>query len=291
MSLSSQILRLKGQRYQLQIQRTQPQPIEAPRLVVVAFQPNRATQEILRVCIETIQRYTPEPHELWIVDNNSPAENTQWLLDVPNINVVLNRTSPVPPAGRRLWKPEKPSHAWGSYGNAAALEIGARLVDPQTQYLMTLHQDIMPCQEKWLTFLKSKIGGKTGASGVRLDRQRTPEGVLHVLGYMVDFQLFQKLKLDFFPQLPQYDVGDLVTIRLRKAGYEVAACPNTLHNPELIETISSPLKELHVDRSFDDDGNVIFLHLGRGVRKSEGVHTTGTTPEAWVRFAKEQLLG
>ncbi len=290
MTLIAQKLRLKGQRFDLQIQRTITQPPDAPRLVVVSFQPNESTREILRVCIESIQRYTPEPHELWIVDNNSPAENTDWLLKLPNINVVLNRTQPIPPEGRRWWKPEPRSFSWGSYDNAIALEIAIRLIDPQTRYLMTLHQDILVCHAGWLSFLKSKIQGKVGASGVRLDTQRTPEGILHVLGYLVDFQLFKRLKLDFYPALPQYDVGDRVTIHLRKAGYEVFHCHNTLHEPELIPKAPPHFQELYMDRVFDDDWNVFFLHLGRGVRKSEGYHTKGTMPEDWIHFAETYLL-
>lgn len=284
-------LRIDGQTYHLKVTRRLQQPPDAPRLVIVGFQPNAQTREILQVCIQAIQRYTSEPHELWVVDNCSPEENTHWLLENPTLNVILNRTEPIPPAGRRLWKPEKRDFSWGSYGNAVALEIGVRLINPQTHFLMTLHQDILPCREGWLTFLQSKIQNKTAAFGVRMDTQRTPEGVLHVLGYMVDFQIFRQLKLSFFPQLPQYDVGDLVTVNLRKAGYEVAACPNTLHQPELIKILPPLFQNLHVDRALDDEGNVIFLHLGRGVRKSEGAHTTGTTPEAWVQFAKEHLLG
>jgi len=126
-----------------------------------------------------------------------------------------------------------------------------------------------------------------------MDKVRTLEDVLHVLGYLVDFKLFTQFNLDFLPRLPQYDVGDRVTTALRDAGYAVFACPNTLWEPELVEMIpssSSPLRHLHVDHSFDDDGNVIFLHLGRGIRKSSGDHCTGTMPEEWIRFVEEHLL-
>ena len=38
------------------------------------------------------------------------------------------------------------------------------------------------------------------------------------LGYMVDFQLFKELGLNLFPNLPQQDVGDNVTLKLREVG-------------------------------------------------------------------------
>ena len=54
----------------------------------------------------------------------------------------------------------------------------------------------------------------------------------------------------------------------------------------------SPYRDLHVDRSLDDSGNVIFLHLGRGIAKSTSgqIGEGRTTPEAWIRFADEFLL-
>ena len=78
---------------------------------------------------------------------------------------------------------------------------------------------------------------------------------------------------------------------LREAGYDVFACSNTLWEPQLVERIpaSAPLRYLHVDRSFDDRGNVIFLHLGRG-RKSSLEHRTGIVAKEWTKFDEEYLL-
>lgn len=284
-----------GCRYDLQIHKTVSRPAHCPRLVIVAYQPNEMAQEVLRVCIEGIQWNTPEKHELWVVDNNSPGENAKWLLEWPGINVALNRTEPMPPE-ERSFRPSAGGMTgqenWGSYANGVGFELAVRLIDARSHYLMTLHMDTMPCHVGWLSFLQSKLGKGVAAAGVRLDRIRTPEGVLHVVGYLVDFQLLKRLKLDFLPQLPKYDVGDLVTVGLRDAGYKVFACPNTLWEPKLADRIpaSSPLRWLHVDRSFDDEGNVIFLHLGRGVGKCSARHQTGTTPQEWVQFAERHLL-
>lgn len=290
-------LRVDGRTYTVQVLQRVALPEQAPRLIVVAYQPNELAQNILRVCIQAIQRYTPEPHELWVVDNNSPRLNVDWLLQWPGINVALNRTEPIPPEGRGLWarwKQPQCQQNWGSYANAVALELAVRLIDPQSHYLMTLHMDTMPYRVGWLSFLQSKLSESVRAAGVRMDRVRTPEGVLHVLGYLVNFQLFRQLNLDFLSQLPQYDVGDRVTVALREAGYSVFACPNTLWEPHLVEKIppSCPLRHLHVDRSFDDAGNVIFLHLGRAIVQSEGKdgHARRITIEEWVSFADSVLL-
>jgi hypothetical protein len=287
--------------YAIEVHRRVNQPRNAPRLVIVAYQPNELAKQVLHVCIQAIQHYTPEPHELWVVDNNSPIKDRHWLLQWPSINVVFNQTDPLPPEGRDFltllvarMKGRPKQRSWASYANAIGVEIAVRLIDPDSRYLMPLHMDTMPCRIGWLSFLESKLNAKVRAAGVRMDKKqhRTPKGVLHVLGYLVDFQLFKELDLDFFPKLPRYDVGDRVTVALRDAGYGVFACRNTLWLPELIEEIpaSSPLRNFSVDRSLDDDGNVIFLHLGRGVGKALGKQTRRTSSAEWVEFADEYLL-
>ncbi|MBI4966316.1 MAG: hypothetical protein HY913_23760 [Desulfomonile tiedjei] len=286
---------LDGLVYRIEQARDIDLPPEAPRLVVVSHVRNSTAKELLRVCLAAIRRFTPEPYELWVVDNNSPMENLDGLLLLDGVNVALNRTEPLPPEGRHLEGSEAASASqlnWGSYANAVGLELAARLINPRSRYFMSLHMDALPCRAGWLSFLQSRLSNGIAAAGVRMDTTRTPEGVLHVLGYMVDFQLFQRLNLSFFPELPRLDVGDDVTIKLRDAGYRVFACPNTFWEPELISEIpqSSPLRELPVDRSFDDGGNVIFLHLGRGLRRSSGEHRKGITAEAWIDFVDNYLL-
>ncbi len=281
-----------GRKYNIEIHRQVQEPIDAPRLIIVSYMPTQQAREILRIALRAIRHFTPEPHEVWVVDNNSPQINSGWLRDYPDVNVVFNRTEPIPAPERGWWRNGKNQTKWGSYANAIALELAIRLIDQQALYLMTLHMDTMPCKNGWLSFIKSKLNNKVAAAGVRLDRARTKEGILHVLGYMVNYQLFKKLQLSFLPQLPQYDVGDLVSIRLRNAGYDIFACSNSLWDDKLVATLplDSPFRSLHVDRSFDDAGNVIFLHLGRGIQKSSGKLMKGTTSEAWIEFANDQLF-
>ena len=293
MQLKPVALKVDGRSYQAQLGRQIVQPASAPRLVIVAHQPNQEATALVQVCVRTIRHFTPQPHELWVVDNNSPVEQTSWLLDQPGINVILNQTEPIPLQGRRFWQRwRRNQSAWGSYANALALELAIRLIDPTALYLMSLHMDTMPCHSSWLAFLQSKLSNTVSAAGVRLDTVRTPEGVLHVLGCLVDFQRFRQLGLSYWPALPQFDVGDRITADLWAAGYEIFACRNTVWQPELAALIPdvSPLRHLPVDRAFDDDGNVIFLHLGRGVRKAVGDHRRGLSPADWVAFAEQHLL-
>lgn len=286
---------LDGAAYHVEVLRKRSRPPEAPRLVVVSHVTNPAAEELLKVCLAAVEHFTPEPHELWVVDNNSPRERVAWLCNRPEVNVLLNRTEPLPKEARETGLDGSVSCAqrtWGSYANAVGLELAVRLIDPACHYFMAMHMDVMPCRVGWLSFLVSKLGHTVGAAGVRMDKTRIPEGVLHVLGYVVDFRLFKRLGLDFFPDLPRYDVGDRVTVELRRAGLQVFACPNTIWESNLRERIplDSPLRDLHVDRAFDDNGNVVFLHLGRGIRKSDGEHSKGTTVEQWAEIAEKLFM-
>jgi hypothetical protein len=141
--------------YRVEVLRQVKQPLSSPRLVIVAYQPNPQASRILEVCIRTIQRYTLEPHELWVIDNNSPADNIRWLREIPGINIAFNRTFPVPPRQRWLpWiyiKPFQRQQRWGSYANAIGLELAVRVIDSDSHFLVTLHMDTAPCQAGWFS--------------------------------------------------------------------------------------------------------------------------------------------
>jgi hypothetical protein len=317
---------IDGQTYNLKNLKRVSLPTDVPRLIIVSYQPNETAQNILRVCIQTIQKFTSSPYELWVVDNNSPNRFVQWLQDLPDVNVVLNRTEPVSTenkkfknrilgAIKRIWgdrvhqialKETIPAviavlssqyqQVSGSYANAIGLEIGIRLIDQNVKYILPLHMDTMACHPNWLAYLQSKITSTCKAAGVRMDYhpERTPEGVLHILGILIDYQFFREKNLDFFPRWPRYDVGDFITTAIRNSGFDVFSCENSVWEPYKIGDLpeSSPYRDLFVNHAFNDDGEVIFLHLSRGVRRSAGkqIKMHHTTASEWIDFADRLLL-
>ncbi len=260
---------------------------ECPRLVIVSYLPVKDTVKLLEIAVKTIRKYTIIPYELWIVDNNSPNKYLKWLIRQKDINLVLNRTEP---------RPREDKYK-GSYSNGIALEIVKQLVEPETKYFMTLHQDIAVCKEGWLKYLLSKFDDKIRAVGIRLDTGRVKSGILHVIGYIVDFKIVLDNNLSFMPDLPDYDVGDKITDNIKDLGYDVFATPNTLWEPELESLIpkKSPLKNINVDRSFDDKGDIFFLHLGRGVLKTTKDYVYDkkrkvVTAKEWYKIIKRNFL-
>lgn len=282
-----------GRTYPVRVLQRVSTPPETPRLIVVAFQPNETAREILRLCLDSIRLHTPEEHELWVVDNASPTENVRWLENEPGINIIFNQSKPTHGGNffhKLLGRDEDPYS--GSYANAVALELAAQVINPDTRIMMTLHMDTMPCYTGWLGYLIGHLDGNVRCVGVRLDTSRMK--VVHVLGMLFDFTLFRKLEVTFAHDMPKYDAGDDISLSFLSAGFKIWACPNSLWEPELVELlpVNSPYRKIMVDRSFDDQGQVIFLHLGRGILKSIGnIINEKTSPEQWIHFGREIVLG
>lgn len=285
-------IRVDGRTYQVDVSCNARAALSAPRLVVVSYLPNAQALGILKTFIQAVRHFTPEPHELWVVDNASPPEHLRSLREFRDVNLAMSRTTPVPPGQRLRWALGRrhDQSRWGSYANGVGLEIGRAVVDAGVRFFAAFHMDTMPVREGWLSTLIGKFEGDVGAVGVRLDATRVPGGVLHPVGSVFDLPLIEKLRADFLPELPGFDVADRVSVALREAGYELVALPNTFSDPTVADRIHSPrFTDLPVDRCLDEAGNVIFLHLGRGVRKTTGQHSEGTSPAAWMRLAEELM--
>jgi len=250
-----------------------------PRLLVVSYQSNKATSNLLNLCIKSIQKYTNSGYELWIIDNNSPENNIKWLNEIKNINLIYIRTDPK----------DGPS-----YANALALEIAIKYIDPDTKYVFSFHEDTVVCKEGWLDYMISKLTEKVKAAGFRLTKARIPDGVLHVCGYVIDFQIFKQLKLSYLPELPDFDVGDKAIYELKKNGYDIFYTPNTFDNPETVNLLpaNDPLYKLNTTRAFNDNNEVIYMHLGRGVRKAIGNYSDKNkcTYKDWNNYIRKYLL-
>ncbi|TSK08988.1 MAG: hypothetical protein FPO08_06735 [Geobacter sp.] len=279
-----------GEKRPVRIVRQRVEGLDAPRLVVVSYLPNEMARDMFELCIRSIQRHTPEPHELWVVDNCSPPHLRAWLENEPGLNLVLSETEPVPRVG--FWQRlagKRPEYS-GSYANAVALELAARAVDPGTRLMMTLHMDTVACCSGWLSYLSGRMDGETRCVGVRMDTTRVR--TIHVLGMLFDFTLFEPMQFTFRHGMPAYDTGDFIPMTLERSGYRIWGCPNTLWNPELVDRLEpdSPYRGIRADRSLDDNNRVIFMHMGRGVATSKGQTDSMARAEEWLKFGREVVL-
>ncbi|MBN1493702.1 MAG: methyltransferase domain-containing protein [Candidatus Omnitrophica bacterium] len=292
--------------YNVEIRRNTVCSSHAVKIIIPAYMPNRTAAEITRVCCESISRFTKEEFELWLVDNRSPARYIKWLDKYPFINVVLNRTEPInrfAEINRSTFLPFsnkiRQMHD-GSYANAIGLEIGIRLIAQDTKYVFVMHSDTVVIKTGWLGFLKSKLNDHVKLAAFRKDPARVH--ALHVGGMLIDYKAYQECGMSFmpnmrqerYPNIPEYDVGDQLTIKAEQAGYGTFVSKNTFNNPELETTIneSDPLRAVKADKCFDDSGDVFLMHLGRGVPRSLGDYTKqGKMPaEHWIPYIKRHVL-
>ena len=99
-----------------------------------------------------------------------------------------------------------------------------------------------------------------------------------------------------FPEKPVYDVGDNVTIKFEENGYEGFHLPNTGLDETLIGIFpeGSVYNNMHsCDRCFNENSEVVFVHMGRGAPKSSGKYNDKgkTYPNQWIEISRQILEG
>ena len=286
-------IEIAGHTYDVEVFRRR----EAGRGAVTIVQPSHNALELTRLAIESIRRWTTTPYELWIVDNFSEPPVRDWLLAQPDLNLIFNHT----PVGGWTWRrwrgvplPYPPlSDGWtripggGSFCNGLALELAAQFAE--TRWMFVMHNDVL-VRPGWLEYLGTKLTGRVRGVAVSSDPSRVQ--AMHQSGFLFDFTLFAPLRMSFLPNLPAYDAGDRVTIRLREAGYEYVVCHNTFNEPDTVAWIhDETLRRLYCDRAFNDAREVIYLHLGRGTPKTTGTYQMAgkTSAETWIRYGEGLL--
>jgi len=251
--------------------------------------PVRNSIEMTDVAIRCIKKYTNEPYVLWIVDDDSNQEMKEYLSLLEGVNVIYNTS------GIGTWyQPRWMTKYRITFANAVSLDLAAKII--KGKYMFVMHNDALPVKVGWLDYLKSKINDKVKIAGVSQDRARV--NAVHVSGFLFDFELYEKLNLHFMHDMPIYDVGDFITIGLRGNDYETFVCKNTFNNPETLALVKDNpkypefVRNSPFDRCFNDDGELIYMHLGRGTgRGGDAHHKEGYMKRSeWVEWVIKYFL-
>jgi len=240
---------------------------------------NSLTSRMTLNALASFRKYNDMPANYVVVDNFSE----QWVLDDlvreagGFATIVSNYGEP---------KSIKLGH-WDSLLNAIGVDIGSRFV--HTDLGFVCHNDVLACRIGWLRHLSEKIQG--GVRGAAFLRDNGRINAMHVSGYMYDARLYGEDVADWYPVRGGWDVGDHYTQFLRDRGHEYHVCLCTHNDTSLIpreDPTTRYLRQIRADRCIDDDGNVLYMHMGRGSFKSIGQYSqTGkTTHEEWVEFGK-----
>jgi len=251
-------------------------------------QPCHNSIELTDLSVRCVKKYTEHPYVMWLVDNFSNKKTRNFISQLKDVNVIFNHTK----IGT-LFRPWYRIPYGGSLANAVALELAAKVID--CKYMFIMHNDCVPCKRGWLSYLESKLNDEVKIAGVRQDPIRVK--AIHQSGFIFDFELYKKFDLGFMHNMPVYDVGDQITLGLLANGYKYFVCKNTFNNPETIELLNEEtypdfLRKYIFDKCFNDDGKLIYLHLGRGTMKHRDafLKEKRLSQKDWISFINEYFL-
>lgn len=164
---------------------------------------------------------------------------------------------------------QNPTSNRGSMANAVALTVGMEYVE--SEYVFMCHNDVIACHESWMQYLVSKVEDGNSLVGISYDSHPDRIKAVHQSGLIVKSEIARAVSLypvhDDSGKMIR-DVGDNLTKYCRDNDLSYFVCNNTYNNSEYVELIKEEkYKNIHVDRILDDDNEVVFLHLGRGIEK------------------------
>jgi len=241
--------------------------------------------EMTKNAIQSFRKHSSVPIEIYLVDNFSPEDVVDELKKIEDINLILNRG-------------EFKSILNGypdSVLNGVGVDIASRFVN--TKYMFVCHNDVLAYSDGWLSYLISKMSDTV--KGAAFLRDNTRINAMHVSGYMIDMEVYTSENRNWYPSFDKdrnmiWDVGDHCTQFLRDGGYEMFICPNTHNDPDLLEKIEDKLIDRHeifADKAISDNGDILYLHLGRGITKFAGMYNKPgrTGYHKWIEFGNEAL--
>lgn len=104
--------------------------------------PHYQTLELIKLCLRSIRKYTQQPYQVIVVDNNSQDNSLEYLRSVKWINLIERKEG--------LMKQ-------GSWAHGSALDLG--LETTKTEFFLALHSDVIIKDSAWLSKLTDPFGG------------------------------------------------------------------------------------------------------------------------------------
>jgi hypothetical protein len=163
--------------------------------------------------------------------------------------------------------------------------------------MFTCHNDVLAYRKGWLTYLMSKLSESVIGASFGKDNSRI--NAMHISGCLVDLDIYNFDSRNWYPSWNSekemiWDVGDHYTKFLRDKNLSYYVCQNTHNDPSVLDKIDDKLikkHNIHADIAISDEGEVLFLHLGRGITKFAGIYNKPgrTTYRQWVNFGNELL--
>jgi glycosyltransferase involved in cell wall biosynthesis len=97
--------------------------------------PHYQTSGMIKLCLRSIRKFTPQPYEVIVVDNDSRDGSLEYLKSVKWINLIHRKE-----VAKKI-----------SWAHGSALDLG--LADTRTEFFISLHSDVLIKDPSWLSTL------------------------------------------------------------------------------------------------------------------------------------------
>ncbi|MDD5697918.1 MAG: glycosyltransferase [Victivallaceae bacterium] len=189
---------------------------------------NYKTEELTRLCLRSIRKYTHYPYEVIVVDNGSADRSLDYLRSLDWITLI-----------------ERPPEAMtrtGSWAQGTALDLGLQAC--RTEFFLALHSDTIVHRNGWLADLVAQCGPDIAcAGGGKLDlkpkwaillkkytdyqewrrRRRGTDKAFYIRAICALYrtEILRREKLSFFDPAKNLTCGEEIYHQLLAAGYRV----------------------------------------------------------------------
>lgn len=275
-------------------------------LVFHAYQPNKAASELLEVALKSALKFKFKDVDIWVSDLGSPASKHK----ITNRNfteVNFLESDYIPRSWENLtgWKVSLakflkfPPPRHGAYAAGCTMDFAIqkfRELNYKPEFILCLHMDIMFTSNESIDVLRNKL---------QQNHQLCAAGYMEQLNYSKKYKTLSptgcmwrskfvfEQHFSFKPNFPDFDMGEWAIQHCCEKGYQIASLKNSYSHPEIINDLPLRFRELNnVDRAIDKNGNVMFIHLGRGLPKAMGRYKAKgkTRPERWRNWFDRHLL-
>jgi len=246
--------------------------------------PTFHSPDLITILIQTFEKFKPvdvENHFVVVENSDNESYKNSVMSLAENISWIQNPSAPDFTTGA------------GSIANGLGVVRGLEEIDDR--FVFVAHCDVCVTSEEFFKELFKKRD--EGYRLIGTSRDNTRASAVHISGLYVDIDLLKEVDImplyeGHYPNASMVlDVGDSLDVHCRENNLPVFCFSNTFNDESLIDSLSQPYKSFHVDRALDSDGNVMFMHLGRGVPKTFDVYNKPNRVylSGWCQFYSEHL--
>lgn len=237
--------------------------------------PSFKSEVLTYICVASFEKFKPADVDIkYVVVENSGEDYYRGTIEriSPNLMWLNNNTE-----------------LRGSEANAEALVIGLDHV--KTQFAFLCHCDTCVTSSLFFDEIFTRVQEGYRMVGTGLDNTRIK--ACHISGVFVDVDIAKDVEM--FPIYEDnkmiMDVGDDITRYCRDKNIKHCCFENTFNSFDENKLADDKYKGFRVNRSVNENGDVLFMHLGRGIPKTQGTYEKEGRVylERWLDFCQELL--